>query len=80
MVPRSSPLPFPSISVFCIYSTTPLSSVHTATPSDEPAEDDHDDATLEASKLLFFYSPDELVKERRARLMGTVMGLADFAR
>lgn len=79
--------PFPTLSLFSIYSSTPLLPNPPVTPAADGGDDEQhqpDDATLEASKLLLFFSQDEadepLTKERKARLMGTVMGMADFAR
>lgn len=63
--------PFPTLSLLCIYSSTPF-----------PALDGskQDDAQAEASKVLYLHStiPD-LTPERKARLMGTAIGMADFA-
>lgn len=73
-LPMASPVPFPTLALFAIYTTAPG-------PLDE--SELHDDAAVEASKLLLFHSSsasDEPSKERKARLMGTVMGMADFAR
>lgn len=66
--------PFPILSLLAIYSTTPV-------PSSNPPTGKQDDAAVEASKVLFFRAAEEdVTAERRARLMGTVMGMADFAR
>ncbi|ORY74096.1 hypothetical protein BCR35DRAFT_353984 [Leucosporidium creatinivorum] len=71
---RSFMRPFPTLSLLAIYSTTPV-------PSSTPPTGKQDDAAVEASKVLFFHSAEEdITAERRARLMGTVMGMADFAR
>lgn len=60
----------PTMALFAIYSSAPL-----------PPHASDDDAALEASKVLFFSAAqDSLSKERKARLMGTVIGMADFAR
>lgn len=72
---RANSFPFPTLSLFAIYSSAPL--LEPSTAKDAPS----DDAAIEASKLLFFSSTQEpLPKERKARLMGTVIGMADFAR
>lgn len=72
MGPISVGRPFPTLALFAIYA-------HTAQASLDGSEDD--DQTLEASKVLFFSAQDDsLSKERKQRLMGTVIGMADFAR
>lgn len=72
---RASSFPFPTLSLFAIYSSAPL--LEPSADEDAPS----DDAAVEASKLLFFSSSQEpLPKERKARLMGTIIGMADFAR
>jgi len=71
---RSFMRPFPTLSLLAIYSTTPVASFF-------PPTGKQDDAAVEASKVLFLHSAEEDISaERRARLMGTVMGMADFAR
>ncbi|KAI5475330.1 hypothetical protein MNV49_001599 [Pseudohyphozyma bogoriensis] len=77
--PSTAPArPFPTLSLFAIYSSTPLF------PSGTAHEKHRSDAEVEASKVLYFAAPEDdpevLTKERKARLMGTVMGMADFAR
>ncbi len=74
--------PFPVVSLFAVYSTLLSSSQEIAHDSDEfnEATIKEDDATLEARKLLYFYSvQSSLGKERKARLMGTVIAMANFA-
>jgi hypothetical protein len=62
--------PFPTLSLFAIYSSKPLL---------DPSEK-HEDAALEASKILYLHTTGPAVTtERKARVMGTVLGMADFA-
>lgn len=70
---RSFARPFPTLALLAIYSATPVKGL--TSPAGR-----QDDATVEASKILFFSAHEELKVERKARLMGTVMGMADFAR
>lgn len=74
---KRSALPFPTLSLFAIYSAQPL-------PESIPADARRNDAALEQSKVLFFsaseHEHEPITPERRARLMGTVVGMADFAR
>ena len=70
---RAFARPFPTLALLSIYSSVPV-------PSSTPPAGRQDDAAVEASKILFFSAAEELTVERKARLMGTVMGMADFAR
>ncbi|GAA5958970.1 hypothetical protein JCM3765_000789 [Sporobolomyces pararoseus] len=69
--------PWPQLSILTVYSSTPLIDSSSKKLSDEE---------LEAAKILYFYSSttsssgEEMTPERRRRLLGTVMGVADFAK
>ncbi|GAA5979143.1 hypothetical protein JCM5350_007081 [Sporobolomyces pararoseus] len=69
--------PWPQLSILTVYSSTPLVDSSSKKLSDEE---------LEAAKILYFYSSttgtsgEEMTPERRRRLLGTVMGVADFAK
>lgn len=79
-MPAATSLPFPTLALLAIYHSI------TAVPSGERTErfDDtivrEDDLTIEARKVLYLHSVEPLSTQRRARLMGTVMGMANFAR
>lgn len=81
-MPRQQPLPrqpsfsrpFPTLSLFAVYRAAPF-----PTSSDDGRRDS--DAQLEASKVLYLWSNEPgVTDERKARLMGTVLGMADFAK
>ncbi|SGZ26312.1 BQ5605_C024g09884 [Microbotryum silenes-dioicae] len=75
---RNQRRPFPSISLVAIYSTR--SDLPPLPPSEHGPHRD-DDARREAAKVLFLSSAQtDLPPERKARLMGTVFGMADFVR
>ncbi|GAA5907290.1 uncharacterized protein JCM6883_001160 [Sporobolomyces salmoneus] len=72
---------WPQLSILTIYSSTPI--------LDEPSPSKKlSDEELEAAKILYFYAPagrdgdqaETMTPERRRRLLGTVMGVADFAK
>ncbi|GAA6016785.1 hypothetical protein JCM11491_001806 [Sporobolomyces phaffii] len=71
----STSTPWPHLSLFAVYSATPLV---------EPSSSKLSDEELEAAKILYFHSTeylgDTMTPERKRRLMGTVMGVADFAK
>lgn len=84
-----SSFPFPTLGLFSIYTniTQPPSINNNEEEEDKVEEEDSNnnkksDSELELEKILFFYSNDlnSKKKERKIRLMGTVMGMADFAR
>ncbi|SCV70503.1 BQ2448_1897 [Microbotryum intermedium] len=75
---RNQRRPFPSVSLVAIYSTR--SDLPPLPPNEHGLHRD-EDAWREAAKVLFFSSAQtDLPPERKARLMGTVFGMADFAR
>lgn len=79
-----SNFPFPILSLFSIYTTF----VPTQIQEQEQEQNDEEesiqqtDLEIESSKIQFYFSTNSISdsKERKARLMGTVMGMADFAR
>jgi len=91
ITPRLSALPFPTLSVLAIYSAATLpqarssgSGVDVDVVADEAGDDEEekgDEQMIEMNKVLFWYSQQtELSAERKGRLMGTIRGMADFAR
>ena len=79
---RLSSLPFPTVSVLTIYSAAPLPpGPPTASDVDPDKAEKDDEETVEMDKVVYWYSQqEELSVERKARLMGTIRGMADFAR
>lgn len=67
--PAARGRPFPTLALLAVYRTAPP----------PPGTDER---TVEAHKLLFFAAPahEPLTEHRKSRLVGTVMGMADFAR
>ncbi|GAA5933531.1 uncharacterized protein JCM15063_001340 [Sporobolomyces koalae] len=66
---------WPHLSLLAVYSSTPL--------LERDAERNKlSDEQLEAAKILYFRAPTmhDLTDERKRRLLGTVMGVADFAK
>lgn len=76
--------PFPTLALFTVYhSPSTPASIHSHRRHESAHDDEakEDDATVEANKVLYFYSiQTSLSKERRARLMGTVTAMANFAK
>lgn len=85
-----SSFPFPTLGLFSIYTNViQPQSINNNKEEEVAIEEGEDsnnnkksDSELELEKILFFYSNDlnSKKKERKIRLMGTVMGMADFAR
>ncbi|KAM0748984.1 hypothetical protein T439DRAFT_358121 [Meredithblackwellia eburnea MCA 4105] len=86
-----SGLPFPTLSLLVIYTTNDLSATgeeNRRSPDDKDdggrgtsGDEEVDEREQEGRKVLFLRSSEpDLTKQRRDRLLGTVMGLADFAR
>lgn len=87
--PRLSALPFPTVSVLTIYTTAPIPSEPHPPPNDSSNDQkDHgegekeDEQVAEMRKVVYWYSQhgNDLPVERKARLMGTIRGMSDFAR
>lgn len=91
---RLSSLPFPTVGLFAIYSSTDLPDKQPS-PADDDADphsdgDDHaeegsrakpDEQAQELAKVVFWYSQvEDLSVDRKARLVGTIRGMQDFAR
>lgn len=81
-----SSFPFPTLSLFTIYTNTlpPVSNNNDekGQEGEEDLTDKKTDSELELEKILFFNS-NELnsnKKERKIRLIGTIIGMADFAK
>lgn len=72
---RLSALPFPVVSILCIYSSSTLPD---ADPTVQPEH--QSEQQQEVNKLLFWNSQlQDISVDRKARLMGTIRGMADFA-
>lgn len=88
--PSVASRPFPTLALLSIYHSENSRPEPTAAFVAEPDTKEtqfetikEDDAAVEARKILYFYSVHEsagLTKERKARLMGTIVGMANFAR
>lgn len=75
--------PFPILSLFSVYTNAIVTSNTSTATADEGDEETHlSDSEVEAQKILFYHSitSETDTNNRRIRLMGTVMGMADFAR